>query len=344
LMAMILVSIAMSLLGRKSSAHVGAARRLAPLAACALAAGVFVIAFPNPLFSIGASVALQVRLGMARVSLAMLAAHPWFGVGIGRYYEASGALLASSSLATYYFKENAHNNFLQIAAELGLVGFAAVGWLFCTVGLRLWRAAQRTDDPLYSWFAAALVAFLLTALVGHPLLTPEVSLNFWLLLGIAAGSSTGSSRFAPRIAASVCVLLLATFPTRLRNEIRDMDREHVAYGLGPRSQEQNGIAFRTIQGRATFFLRSDAAAVRIPLRARAVNNGGRAEAVVAIELDGRVVNRVTVEDDWKTTTLVIPKPPPDGSFHKVVLVAVTQAREPAEIRVGALEITYQQPR
>lgn len=341
--AIILVSVGITLRSRKAAPSGTLRRRLAPLAACLVAAGLFVVAFPNRLIGIGTSVALQVRLGMAAISLSMLRGHPWFGIGVGRYYETSAPLLAASPLGTYYFRENAHNNVLQIVAELGLVGAAAVGWLLWRVAGRLRSAVSRNAEPVYYWLAAGLIAFLLTALVGHPLLTPEVALSFWLLLGIAAGSSPG--REAPGWKAAGCLglLLLVTFPVRVRHEIRDLDREHVTYGFSSTHQDERGETYRTIARRATFFLRRDASAVRIPMRVASPDGGTRQIGVVAMELDGREVARVTVGDVWTIATLPILKPPPDGNFHKVVLMPVPGASAPVEIRVGALRITYRPP-
>jgi hypothetical protein len=291
----------------------------------------------------GTSVALHVRLEMARISFAMLATHPWFGIGIGRYYNASAPLIASSSLAVYYMRENAHNNYLQILAELGLVGAAAMGWLFWTVAVRLRTAASRTGDPLPLWLAAALVAFLLTALVGHPLLTPEVGLNFWLLLGIAGGlSRTGGNAMSRIGTGCFCVLMLATFPARVKNEIRGLDREHVMYGFGARTPEEGGFTYRTIERRATFFVDRDAISVRIPLRAPSSGVSGRRVTVVGIELDGREADRVTVGPEWTTTTLIMPRARADEKFHKIVLVAAPGENDSLEIRVGPLQINHPQ--
>jgi hypothetical protein len=316
--------------------------RLAPLAACAAAAGIFVAAFPNRLIGTGTLVALHVRSEMARISLAMLASHPWFGIGIGRYYDASAPLLASSSLAAYYFRENAHNNYLQLAAELGLVGAVAIGWLLWTVAMRVRIGVSRNTESMLFWLAAGLAAFLLTALVGHPLLTPQVSLNFWLLLGVAAGSTATDGTSMRRVAGCFCLLLLVTFPVRVRNEIRGVDYEHVTYGFGARSEEQGGIPYQTLDRRGTFFVRGDVSFVRIPLRAPSTARSGRL-TLVAIELDGREVDRVNVGDDWTLITLMTPRQPPEGQFHRVALVAASGDAAAPEVRVGRLQIGYHAP-
>jgi hypothetical protein len=335
--AMLLVSAAISLRRRRMSASLTPGR-WAPLVACALAAGVFLVAFPNKLLGLGTSVAVHVRVVMARISLSLLAAHPWFGIGVGRYYEASAPLLASSSLAVYYVKQNAHNNYLQFAAELGLVGVAVMGWLFWTLAGRVRGALQRHDSA-FSWLVAGLIAFLLTAVVGHPLLIPEVSLNFWLLMGLTAGSAPVRERYTWQTAGCFVLLLLATFPARVQDEIRHLDREHVMFGFGPRSQESDGTPYQPLARRSTFFLRRDSRFVRFALRATSRDSSGRS-TTVAIELDGREVNRLTVGDEWTMVTLVTRAPPPDSNFHKVVLIAAPDLKDLMEIRIGSLQINY----
>jgi O-antigen ligase len=91
------------------------------------------------------SVAASIRVELARTGLRMFAANPLFGVGVGRYYAVSGEFSSPQLLRTY-LRENAHNNFLQILAELGIVGFGAFAWLLLAVGRRIWRA--RTEGGL----------------------------------------------------------------------------------------------------------------------------------------------------------------------------------------------------
>ena len=68
--------------------------------------------------------ALGFRAEFAATGLRMGAARPVFGVGIGRYYTLSSEF-SSPRLRATYPHENAHNNFLQVLAELGVVGLAA---------------------------------------------------------------------------------------------------------------------------------------------------------------------------------------------------------------------------
>ena len=85
-------------------------------------------------------------------------------------------------------RENAHNNFLQIAAELGAVGIAAFLALLaaCAGSACGGRCAARDGpDPLLAGAGAGAGAFVLTCLAGHPLLTSETAYPFWIVLALA---------------------------------------------------------------------------------------------------------------------------------------------------------------
>ena len=67
--------------------------------------------------------ALELRKEFALTAVRLVASRPFFGVGIGDYRIASGEF-TSERLRAGYPNENAHNNFLQILAEVGSIGFA----------------------------------------------------------------------------------------------------------------------------------------------------------------------------------------------------------------------------
>jgi O-antigen ligase len=127
------------------------------------------------------------RRQFTSTSFRMIAARPVLGVGVGRYYDASGLFLTPQMAWVYGF-QNAHNHFLQIAAELGLVGLALFLTLIGRVVARGARAfAVRAEDMRLLGCVAGVVALLTTCLAGHPLLLDEVAFTFWMLVGLVAG-------------------------------------------------------------------------------------------------------------------------------------------------------------
>ena len=127
------------------------------------------------------SQAVNIRWMFLETTARMLADHPVFGVGIGQYARWS-THYSSPELLQIYTRENAHNNFAQIAGELGVVGLAS---FIAVLALCLWPA--RRGPPAIAPALAGLAAFIVSWLGGHPLLVPEVAYPFWLTLAIVPG-------------------------------------------------------------------------------------------------------------------------------------------------------------
>jgi hypothetical protein len=132
-----------------------------------------------------APTALRIRWMFLETTWRMLQVHPLGGVGIGQYPSQSGRF-SSPELLVFYLSENAHNNFAQIAGELGLVGLAAFVWVLVVSfsGLRRSDHRQAVIMPVF----AGVAAFVVSWLGGHPLLVPAVAYPFWLALAVIAGA------------------------------------------------------------------------------------------------------------------------------------------------------------
>ncbi len=264
--------------------------------------------------------AVAIRFDLTMIAARMTASHPAFGIGIGRFYPESGPLM-TPQLRTYYANENAHNNFLQILAELGIVGLAAFLWLLWSVLAPALRGLRdRTAGQTAAFFAVA--GFLLTALGGHPLLIPEVAVTFWLALAVVAAAlpvhaATAGGAFRWPAAALALAALAASVPVRAGAERAAANLEHVAYGLGSWQTGPSGERFRTADGEATFFVRTSP------------HNEFRVELPLRVE--GRpVVFRIDVDDHrWMTFTLapgawrevVVAIPPSPGSQKRITVKA-----------------------
>lgn len=128
--------------------------------------------------------AVEFRVAMLTTGWRMVSAHPIFGVGPGGFHGASATYMDPDIRRRYYQNENAHNNFVQIFAETGVIG-GALFLLVVGYVVRQTLALSKVDRRL-SVFGAAIVVFLITGLLGHPLLIPTVAAGFWLCVGIAS--------------------------------------------------------------------------------------------------------------------------------------------------------------
>ncbi|HEU4937785.1 MAG TPA: O-antigen ligase family protein [Vicinamibacterales bacterium] len=265
------------------------------LASCALLGGLALVAVLTwKLYPQGRNLdstgAVSYRITRGKAAISLIAAHPVSGVGPGNFSAMSGVA------------DNAHNNYLQIAAELGLPALA----LFLLITASALRCAW--DLARQSWPAwglcLGLIAYLLTCLTGHPLLIGGAAYPFWIALGLAAslGSPASSRTALKRLATAAVVIIAATLPLRMFAAAREADVEHSSVGFSKWQQQADGLRYRWAGGRATFYVSPAARSIRIPLRIGPLAPG---PIEVTIYLDGVEANRVTLgtEEGEKTVRL-----------------------------------------
>ncbi len=187
---------------------------------------VALLAIPNPLIQ-----RLQMlphtddfaftRLAVWKSSLSMMLDHPWVGIGLGQYEYVSTRY--PFPIETHWAKytrvaENAHSEYLQAGAELGIPGIlVALG----VVALLAWAALARLRAlPRASWgpiatLLAACASIAVQAAVDFPLHTPPTALLLVLLAaglrlhGVTGPERTVSFHVRPFYAVSVGLLAAA---------------------------------------------------------------------------------------------------------------------------------------
>jgi O-antigen ligase len=94
------------------------------------------------------------RLDFYTNSIAIIRDHPFFGVGIGGFDAAYAERVRGTSMAT---SSNPHNQYLMIAAQLGLAGLALLVWLYFIY----WRQATHLSESFGQIARGVLLAMLL---------------------------------------------------------------------------------------------------------------------------------------------------------------------------------------
>ncbi len=268
---------------------------------------------------------LQHRWGLTVASARMLASEPLFGVGISQFYPLSQQFSPDEFLllndSTYLgARTNAHNYFLQVAAELGVLGLIAfVLSLYGPIRASLHHITSKRNSRFLTGTFAGIICFLLTCLTGQPLIIAIVGYPFWIALGLLGAlnnmahrvehsdASSSSQRMvvntrAPHAIVIVGLLIVTTLTLAKASRDRtDIDLTRIDYGFYDWETEGGianvpfrvGTEYRWSRGDSTIFLPQNTEQVTIPLRAAAGFSGEA--ATVNIRANGHLIDTIVLE-------------------------------------------------
>lgn len=133
------------------------------------------------------------RIAIYRNSFNMIRAHPFLGVGANtfmknyRHYKEKPEYLNQVTSDYCY----AHNNFFQMAAEIGLAGLAVFGWFLYTLFTFLFRIYAGLKDEFLKITCLSLIAaeisFLINGLTESSFYSSRIAVIFWYFAGICLG-------------------------------------------------------------------------------------------------------------------------------------------------------------
>jgi tetratricopeptide (TPR) repeat protein len=135
---------------------------------------------------------LSGRLELGAATLAMARDYPVLGVGLGAWPEAFPRYRRAPWTDAMY--REAHDDYAQLLAETGTLGFALVAWFLLAAGARLVRAlgeAPHALSPTLAALCAALSAMAFHEFFDFSLHTPANALLFTVLLATALRLAMG---------------------------------------------------------------------------------------------------------------------------------------------------------
>jgi len=279
-------------------------------------------------------------------SFRVIGTHPYLGIGPGRYFRDSPNFL-TPQLAWSYGSENAHNNYLEITTEAGIIGFFVYATFFIgALSLVFPALARNPRDWRLLGAAAGIVAFLGTCLMGHPLLVPEVATAFFIQLALAAslgGSALlnsppegGHDRDAfvwrpfqgrrwrtpvplwptvPVIGTIAFAVLPAWTLERPMVPVHLEEVDGMYYGDEGTAE---GVPFHWTREFAGLFVPATARTIDLPLRSP-IAALTKEPTLVEIRTGGRVLVNALVSDAWTMVRLNLPSPEPPLLFSRVSL-------------------------
>lgn len=141
----------------------------------------------------------EVRMSIYRNTIHMISEHPFIGVGINTFsknygkYKTAAAEASCNTPDTIY----AHNNFLQMGGEMGLLGLGTfLIFLFFTLK-SIWSAFKKNTDTFLKAFSvsvfAAIIAYLINGFTETSLYYARLVMIFWFLIGVGLALKNRSS-------------------------------------------------------------------------------------------------------------------------------------------------------
>ncbi len=146
------------------------------------------------------------RTDIWKVGWRMVEAHPVRGVGAGNFRDVSGQYLLTEPGAITASDQIidephfAHNVYLEVLAELGIVGLALFGALVAAAigtGVRAARRFGRAGDASMELLSGAVVVALVSLLAMDFFLSDQFSKQLWLLLALCPALLAIATRRSP---------------------------------------------------------------------------------------------------------------------------------------------------
>lgn len=116
------------------------------------------------------------RFHLWKVAFDIFKSAPFLGKGIGTFMH----------YTAYLGPQYAHNCYLQILAETGIVGFSAFMWFLIEVLARGFKKIMKNKDVLFMGVFFAIIAFLIHSFFDTHLFSLKLSKIFWVLMSFLA--------------------------------------------------------------------------------------------------------------------------------------------------------------
>lgn len=135
-----------------------------------------------------ADTSVSMRMDMWLAALQMTADHPLLGIGWGAFkyvYPVYNELIQEAGITIFH----AHNMYLNVLAETGLLGFTAYFWFYFGVvwyAIRFLHRYSGTpfDRALVMAVAGAMLAVAVSGFSDYDLFSTQISLTLWLFAGL----------------------------------------------------------------------------------------------------------------------------------------------------------------
>jgi putative inorganic carbon (HCO3(-)) transporter len=136
--------------------------------------------------------AARSRIPMAVVAWNIIQSNPWLGIGLSNYVNVAPYYDTTREAIAYEFPRPVHNEFLLIAAEIGVPSLICFLIIMAALIVQLFRASRSREDPVLPYIAIGLLgtyfgwSLFRNTDYGYVLLADP----FWLLAGLSQALAT----------------------------------------------------------------------------------------------------------------------------------------------------------
>jgi len=185
---------------------------------------------------VASNASVQIRFAIWADTLSLIRQHPLLGVGLGNLKVHFPSVEKESiSLYTQYLKD-AHNDYLQIWAELGLIGLTLFACLIGSLGLSLFKTHKECTGDLAKTLelqaiGLSLVGIGVNALFCFPLERIIPLFTIMIMLGLLASLAHEARPDKPihiprRFPAYAGIVLLVFAPILVANNLKAIAADH----------------------------------------------------------------------------------------------------------------------
>jgi O-antigen ligase/tetratricopeptide (TPR) repeat protein len=188
------------------------------------------------------------RLQLVKETLAIVRAYPVLGVGLGCWPEAFPQYRQPPWDPV--IRREAHNDYAQLLAETGILGFALAAWFFYAIGRRLYYALGKSNGPpTLAAICAGLAVITVHEFVDFSLHTPANAVLLTVLLALACriamrSNSDRRTAFCPDLGQRLGAGFLSAFAVVMM--ICALRQDKIPYPYNIRKPEAVGAAITLI--------------------------------------------------------------------------------------------------
>lgn len=285
------------------------------------------------------------RLGIWRTAGHIVREAPLFGIGPGLIFRVFPAYSQHVPEAPQEIALSAHNTFLNVTVELGVLGLAVWIALLAVIIGAAWRSAARRSEATLEggpWIGVGLLgawcACLVTMMTGDRTILREDLVMLGVLSAFVARRALTAPPSRPvrwaLIAATLAVL--ATTPFRVRAAAGDVRLDRVTAGFHAPELARDGSTFRWTTDRAVFHLPPTTATLAIRMRALAPFP----QTVRVFVRDAQVAEITPPAGAWVSTRIVLPRPR-GHEYHRIEVRVSPTWKPPNDGRDLGVMLTWE---